>query len=1030
MNISAPFIARPIATWLLAIAILLAGALGYRALPVSALPEVDFPTILVTTQLPGAAPETVETLITASLERQFGQIPGLVTMTSQSSEGTSQITLQFGLNRTMDSAAQDVQAAINAAAGTLPANLPYPPVYAKVNPADAPILTLALTSDALPIDMVSDAADTLLQPKLSEIDGVGRVTVQGGLRPAVRVRGDPARLAAYGLSMEDVRTAVANANANGPKGGFDGPRLAFSLGANDQLVDASAYQNLVIAWRNGAPVRLSDVGSVIKGVENDRVAAWYKDQPAAVIDIQRQPGANIVQTVALVKAALPRLQAAIPSAIRITIVSDRTETIRASVRDVQITLLMAVILVVAVIFLFLRSPRATFIPAIALPMSLVGTFGVMQQLGYALDNLSLMALTVATGFVVDDAIVMIENIVRYIEQGMNPLAAAYRGAAQIGFTIVSLTVSLIAVFIPLLFMGGVVGRLFKEFSVTLSVAVVVSAVISLTLTPMMCGRILRPARDQHPGRIARISEAGFNALLAGYRISLAWTFRRQTLMLLIGVATLIGTILLYIVVPKGFLPRQDTGVIVAVTEAAQSISIPRLIDLQTQVAQIIERDPAVTGVVSFVGAGTINATPNTGRLTIALKPVSQRDPALVVIARMQRAISGVPGITAFFQPVQDIQIGTRISRTQFQYTLMDTDPAELAVWGPRLLRRLEADPALTNVATDQQNDGFRTYIDVDRDAAMRLGVSVQAIEDTLYDAFGQRQISTIFGQSNQYRVVLEADPSWQANPDTLRLLRVPAVGGAQVPLSGIATITRTVAPLVVTHQEQFPSVTLSFDLAPGYSLGDAVRAIAADSKAIGMPGTISGNYSGDAAEFQKSLAAEPWLILAAVVVIYIVLGVLYESWVHPITILSTLPSAGIGALLALMFTGTDLSLVALVGIVLLMGIVKKNAIMMVDFAIEAERSRGVAPQEAIREACLLRFRPIMMTTMAALLGALPLVLERGAGSELRAPLGITIIGGLLLSQFLTLYTTPAIYLAFEKLRVRFAGMGARPAPAE
>jgi multidrug efflux pump len=1030
VNISAPFIARPIATWLLAIAILLAGALGYRALPVSALPEVDFPTILVTTQLPGAGPETVETLITASLERQFGQIPGLVTMTSQSSEGTSQITLQFALNRTMDSAAQDVQAAINAAAGTLPANLPYPPVYAKVNPADAPILTLALTSDALPIDVVSDAADTLLQPKLSEIDGVGRVTVQGGLRPAVRVRVDPARLAAYGLAMEDVRTAVANANANGPKGGFDGPRLAFSLGANDQLVDASAYQNLVIAWRNGAPVRLSDVGGVIKGVENDRVAAWYRDQPAAVIDIQRQPGANIVQTVALVKAALPRLQAAIPSAVRLSIVTDRTETIRASVRDVQITLIMAVILVVAVIFVFLRSPRATFIPAIALPMSLVGTFGVMQQLGYALDNLSLMALTIATGFVVDDAIVMIENIVRYIEQGMNPLAAAYRGASQIGFTIVSLTVSLIAVFIPLLFMGGVVGRLFKEFSVTLSVAVVVSAIISLTLTPMMCGRILRVANDHHPGRIARISEAGFNALLAGYRHTLAWTFRHQTLMLLVGVATLIGTIVLYVVVPKGFLPRQDTGVLVAVTEAAQSASIPRLVDLQTQVAHIIERDPAVTGVVSFVGAGTINATPNTGRLTIALKPIRQRDPAPVVIARMQRAIAGVPGITAFFQPVQDIQIGTRISRTQFQYTLMDTDPAELAIWGPRLLRRLASDPALTNVATDQQNEGFRTYIDVDRDAAMRLGVSIQAVEDTLYDAFGQRQISTIFGQANQYRVVLEADPSWQANPDTLRLLRVPGVGGAQVPLSGIATITRSVAPLVVTHQEQFPSVTLSFDLAPGYSLGDAVQAIAADAKAIGVPNTISGSYSGDAAEFQKSLSAEPWLILAAVVVIYIVLGVLYESWIHPVTILSTLPSAGIGALLALMVTGTDLSLVALVGIVLLMGIVKKNAIMMVDFAIEAERSRGVASQEAIREACLLRFRPIMMTTMAALLGALPLVLERGAGSELRAPLGITIIGGLLLSQFLTLYTTPAIYLAFEKLRVRFVGMGTRPAPAE
>jgi multidrug efflux pump len=1030
MNISAPFIARPIATWLLAVAILLAGALGYRALPVSALPEVDFPTIQVTTQLPGASPETVATLITASLERQFGQIPGLITMTSQSSEGTSQVTLQFALNRSMDSAAQDVQAAINAAAGTLPANLPYPPVYAKVNPADAPILTLALTSDSLPIDVVSDAADTLLQPKLSQIDGVGRVTVQGGLRPAVRVRVDPARLASYGLAMEDVRTAVANANVNGAKGGFDGPRLAFALGANDQLVDAAAYQNLVIAWRNGAPVRLADVGSVVKGVENDRVAAWYKGQPAAVLDIQRQPGANIVQTVQLVKDGLPRLQNAIPSGIQLTIVTDRTETIRASVRDVQITLIMSVVLVVAVIFLFLRSPRATFIPAVALPLSLVGTFGVMQQLGYALDNLSLMALTIATGFVVDDAIVMIENIVRYIEQGMRPLAAAYRGAAQIGFTIVSLTVSLIAVFIPLLFMGGVVGRLFQEFAVTLSVAVVTSAIVSLTLTPMMCSRILRAAGDEHPGRIARVSEAGFNALLAGYRRSLAWTFGHQTLVLLVGVGTLVGTILLYIVVPKGFLPQQDSGVLVAVTEAAQSASIPRLVALQTQVAEIVERDPAVTGVVSFVGAGTINATPNTGRLTIALKPISQRDSAPVVIARMQRAISGIAGITAFFQPVQDIQIGTRISRTQFQYTLMDTDPAELALWGPRMLQRLAAEPALTNLATDQQNDGFRTYVNVDRDAAMRLGVSVQAIEDTLYDAFGQRQISTIFGQSNQYRVVLEADPSWQADPNTLQLLRVPGTGGAQIPLSGIATITRTVAPLVVTHQEQFPSVTLSFDLAPGYSLSNAVRAIAAAEQSIGMPATISGSYSGDAAEFEKSLAAEPWLILAAIVVIYIVLGVLYESWIHPITILSTLPSAGIGALLALMLCGIDLSLVALVGIVLLMGIVKKNAIMMVDFAIEAERTRGVSSEDAIREACLLRFRPIMMTTMAALFGALPLILQRGAGSELRSPLGVTIIGGLLLSQFLTLYTTPAIYLAFERLRLRFAGSHARPAPAE
>ncbi len=1030
MNISAPFIARPIATWLLAIAILLAGALGYNALPVSALPEVDFPTIQVVTQLPGAGPETVEVLITASLERQFGQIPGLVEMTSQSSEGTSQITLQFGLNRSMDSAAQDVQAAINAAAGTLPTNLPYPPTYAKVNPADAAILTLALTSDSLPIDVVSDAADTLLQPKLSEIDGVGRVTVQGGMRPAVRVRVDPARLAAYGLSMEDVRTAVAAANVNGAKGGFDGPRLAFALGANDQLVDAAAYRDLVLAWRNSAPVRLSAVGSVVAGVENNRVAASYNQTPAVVLDIQRQPGANIVQTVQAIKDQLPRLQNAIPSGIRLTVVTDRTETIRASVADVQYTLVLSVVLVRLVIFAFLRSWRATFIPAVALPLSLIGTFGIMQLLGYGLDNLSLMALTIATGFVVDDAIVMIENVVRFIEQGVPPLQAAYRGAAQIGFTIVSLTVSLIAVFIPLLFMTGIVGRLFKEFSVTLSVAVVVSAVISLTLTPMMCGRFLRPASAAPPGPIARWSEAGFDRMLAGYRRTLDLSFRHQGFVLFVGGLTLVGTLVLYAIVPKGFLPQQDTGVLVAVTEAAQSISVPRMIALQTQVAEKVRADRDVTGVVSFVGAGTINATPNTGRLTIGLKPLRERDGAAVVIERLQAEIAAIPGITAFFQPVQDIQIGTRLSRTQFQYTLVDPDSVELATWAPKLRARLSELPAMRNVASDQQDEGFRTFITVDRAAAMRLGVSMQAVQDTLYDAFGQRQISTIFGQANQYRVVLEADPSWQADPAALRLLHVAGANDAQVPLTAIATMRRGIAPLVVSHEAQFPAVTLSFDLAPGYSLGDAVAAVAQAERDIGMPETLSGSYAGDAAEFQKSLAAEPWLIGAAVVVIYIVLGVLYESWIHPVTILSTLPSAGIGALLALMACGTDLSLVALVGIVLLMGIVKKNAIMMVDFAIEAERVHGATPEAAMREACLLRFRPIMMTTVAALLGALPLVLERGAGSELRWPLGVTIIGGLLLSQFLTLYTTPAIYLAFERLRLRFGGSATNAAAAE
>ncbi len=1046
MNISAPFIARPVATGLLAVAVLLAGLLGYAALPVSALPQVDFPTIEVSTQLPGASPDVMATLVTASLERQFGQITGLSAMESTSSEGTSQITLQFNLSRSMDGAAQDVQAAINAASGTLPATLPYPPVYSKVNPADAAIVTLALTSDSVPLDMVADTADTLLQPKLSQIAGVGKVTVQGGLRRAIRVRIDPARLAAYNLSMEDIRVAVAAANVNGAKGGFDGKAQSFALSTNDQLLDPEAYRQLVISYKDAAPLRLRDVGAVEASIENTRVVSALDGHPAVILDVQRQPGANIVQTVADIREALPALERALPVGVKLSVVTDRTETIRASVADVQFTLLLAIGLVIAVIYLFLGSWRATVIPGVALPLSLIGTFGIMSLLGYALDNLSLMALTVSTGFVVDDAIVMIENVVRTIEQGVPPLEAAYRGAKQIGFTIVSLTVSLVAVFIPLLFMTGVVGRLFNEFAVTLAVSVVVSAVVSLTLTPMMCGRLLRPLHASRTALLPQVFEAGFRRTAAGYRRTLGWALRAQPLVLLIAAGTLVGTVLLYILVPKGFLPAQDTGVIVAVTEAGQAISIPAMGKLQAQFADAALQDPAVASVTSFVGAGSINPTPNSGRLTIALKPRPQRDPVAAVQARLQRAADAIPGLSVFTQPVQDIQIGTRVSRTQYQYTLVDTDAAELAEWAPRLLARLQRAPGLRNVATNQQDEGLVTKVTVDREAAQRLGVSMQTIEDVLYDSFGQRQVSTIFSQANQYRVVLEADPAWQADPASLLRLRVPGVLSAQgqsttsgasvsgaaqslVPLSAVARISQAVGPLAITHEQQFPSVTLSFDLAPGASLGDAVKDVADAEQALGLPETVTGSYSGEAAEFQRSLSSEPWLILAAVVVIYIVLGVLYESTIHPVTILSTLPSAGIGALLALMACGLDLSLVALVGIVLLMGIVKKNAIMMIDFAVEAERERGLSPEAAIEEACLLRFRPIMMTTAAALLGALPLVLERGAGSELRFPLGVTIVGGLLLSQLLTLYTTPVIYVTFERLRHRFGG-AMQPVAAE
>ena len=1023
MSVSGPFIARPIATSLLAVAVLLAGVLGYRQLPISALPQVDFPTIQVSTDLPGANADTTLALVTAPLERQLGKIPALASMISTSSFGTSQVTLQFGLGRDIDAAAQDVQAAINAAASTLPRNLPYPPVYSKVNPADTPILTLALTSNSIPVERMSDLVDTLLAQRLAQVNGVGHVAVEGGVRPAVRIQADLPRLAAMGLGLDDLRTAIDAANVAGPKGSLDGAQKAFTIAADDQLADAAAYRSVVVAYRNGAPVKLGDVAQVVDGLENTKVAASFDGKPAVVVDVQRQPGANIVDTVERIRAELPGLERALPAGVRVQIVNDRTGTIRASIHDVQLTLALSVGLVVLVVLLFLRSVTATVIAGTALPLSLIATFAVMWFFGFSLDNLSLMALTIGTGFVVDDAIVMIENIVRHIEDGEAPLSAAFKGAREIGFTVVSLTLSLIAVFIPLLFMTGIVGRLFHEFALTLTIAVVCSAIVSLTLTPMMCGRLLgRQHRESRAGRLTAITDRLLDGMLDLYHKSLEWVLRRRTLTLLTAVATLAATVWLYLVVPKGFLPAQDTGLITATTEAGQEVSFDAMRRVQARVAQVVRRDPAVAGVVALAGVGGSNATPNTGRLAITLRPRSERDlDAAAVIRRLQPAVAGLPGVRVFFQAAQDIQIGTRASRTQYQYTLVDTDARELATWSERLLGALHQSPVLRDVASDRQDDGLSVRIDVDRVAAGRLGVSMQAVDDTLSDAFGQRQVSTIYAQANQYRVILEAAPRFQTDPAVLAGLHVPSSTGAQVPLGSIATLTRTVAPLARSHLQQFPAVTISFDLAPGASLGEAVAAVRAAEAGIGLPSTITGAYSGDAEEFARSLASEPWLILAAVVTIYIVLGVLYESFVHPFTILTTLPSAGVGALLALMLCGMDLSLVALVGIVLLMGIVKKNAIMMIDFALDAERSQKLPPREAIVKACLLRFRPIMMTTLAAFFGALPLALGQGTGSELRIPLGVTIIGGLALSQLLTLYTTPVIYLAMDDLKTRLGG---------
>ncbi len=1024
MNISAPFIRRPVATWLLSLAVVLGGMLGFRLLPVSALPQVDFPTIQISTRLPGASADTMASLITTPLERQFGLIPGLVMMTSTSSQGASAVTLQFDLSKNIDVASEDVQAAINAARGVLPTNLPYPPVYSKVNPADPPIMTLALTSDTLPITKVNDVADTLLAQKLSQIAGVGRVTVEGGQRPAVRVQMDPARLAAYGLSLEDVRSALSKANVDMPKGSFDGVSQALAVGANDQISDPAHYPTQVIAWRNGAPVRVQDLGQVVEGVEDSRAAGWYDGKPAVIINVQRQPGANIVATVDRIQAKLPDLRRAVPVGVTVSVLADRTETIRASVADVEFTLILTVVLVIGVIWVFLRSARATLIPAIALPLSLVGTFGIMALAGFSLDNLSLMALTISAGFVVDDAIVMIENIVRYIEKGMKPMEAALTGAKEIGFTIVSLTVSLVAVFIPLLFMSGIVGRLFREFALTLTVAVVVSAVVSLTLTPMMCGHLLKGGHEE--ARSGRL----FKALTDVYARSLEWVLERQRATLWLAVATLVGTIALYVAMPKGFLPSQDTGLIVVTTDGPPEISFRAMSDLQRRVADIVRADSDVTAVASFLGAGGVNLTANSGHMTVVLKPRKQRKAsAETIISRLAEAVAPVAGLAVHLKAAQDIQLSPRTSRTQFQYTMTDIDAVELGFWVPKVLERLRALPQLTDVASDAQDGGLQADIIIDRDKAARLGILPQAIDDTLYDAFGQRQISTIYSQVNQYHVILEVTPEYQLGPETLSALYVRSSSGTLVPLAAFTRVTRSSVPLTVTHQSQFPAITLSFNLAPGASLGEATKAIDAMSREMEMPDTISSDFSGDAAEFRRSLENEPWLILAALVVIYIVLGVLYESTIHPITIMSTLPSAGIGALLALMLTGNDLSLVGLIGIVLLMGIVKKNAIMMIDFALEAERGQGKSARDAIVQACLLRFRPIMMTTMAALLGALPLAFDSGTGSELRRPLGISIVGGLHLSQLITLYTTPVIYLALERVKRRFAGRSAGETPA-
>ncbi|HEV7674761.1 MAG TPA: multidrug efflux RND transporter permease subunit [Candidatus Angelobacter sp.] len=1015
------FILRPVATSLLMIGLLLVGVVAYLQLPVSALPQVDYPTIQVITFYPGAGPEVMASSVTAPMERQFGQVPGLSQMTSTSSFGSSVITLQFNLEQSIDIAEQEVQAAINAAATFLPRDLPNPPIYSKVNPADAPILTLALTSDSLPLSKVEDLADTTLAQKISQLTGVGMVSISGGQKPAVRIQANPTALASNGLSLEDLRTVLGQANVDQAKGILENQRQAFTISTNDQLLSSNEYKNVIIAYRNGAPVRLRDVATVIDGAENVKQAAWMNLSPAVIVNIQRQPGANIISVVDRIKKVLPQLQGGLPGSVKVAILTDRTETIRASVKDVEFEMMLTIFLVVMVIFLFLRNLSATIIPAVAVPLSIVGTFAVMYLLGYSLDNLSLMALTISTGFVVDDAIVMIENIDRFLEEGHSPMEAALMGAGQIGFTIISLTVSLIAVLIPLLFMGDIVGRLFREFAVTLAVTIVISAIVSLTLTPMMAARLLKNPKTVKHGRVYQATERAYERVIEWYGTTLRWVLKHQTTTLLATAAALALTVYLYVIVPKGFFPVQDTGVILGISEGPENVSFTSMAERQQKLAKVILQDPDVASLSSFIGIDGTNTTQNSGRIQINLKPHEERsDTASDIILRLQPELAKVEGITLYMQPVQDLTVEDRVSRTQFQYSLEDADAIELNDWASRILTKLRTLPELRDVASDQQNGGLKADLVIDRDTAARFGILPQNIDDTLYDAFGQRQVSTIFTQLNQYHVVLEVGSQFQDDPSDLSSIYVKSSTGQQVPLSTFSHFVTSPAPLAINHQGQFPVVTISFNLAPGQSLGKATKVIAQAEQEMGMPISIHPSFQGTAAAFQNSLASEPWLILAALITVYIVLGVLYESYIHPVTILSTLPSAGVGAILAMILTRNDLTVVALIGIILLIGIVKKNAIMMIDFALDAERNQGKPPEEAIYQASLLRFRPIMMTTMAALLGAVPLAFGRGTGSELRHPLGITIIGGLLLSQAFTLYTTPVIYIWFDKLASRFS----------